>query len=205
MPKILSQAGISLADAYDVEGSIAGVDQLISQDVSLVHEMGAQMFSERCLAFYERITTGAIAQNIAFDVEATIAFPDSPNRILKVLLVSDTNRITLAQVSQRTVVGEMPLIIWDAADDVVSQMRYRIGAAATATVFYLRPGLDLTPTMLMRTGDEGIMPTLFLRGLTSGFGAGVVTLDAFIHVARANPTSPQPGHPSSHGLPRPSW
>ena len=80
MPKILAQAGISLADVYDVEGSIAGTDELLSEDVSLVHEMGGHMMSERCRSFVVTLATGDQIQNANFAATGGL-IPDSPNRI----------------------------------------------------------------------------------------------------------------------------
>ena len=45
MVKILSQAGISLADLYNVEGSIAGIEQLDTRELPIVHEMSGTIFS----------------------------------------------------------------------------------------------------------------------------------------------------------------
>ena len=80
MPKILSQAGDSLADSYDVAGSIAGVDDLITQDVQLLHEMGGTIFSERLTSQVLTIASGSIAQNSEYTGQFEDA-ADSPTRI----------------------------------------------------------------------------------------------------------------------------
>jgi len=67
MPKVLGQVGVSLADAYDIEGSIAGVDELVTRDVSLTHDMAATIFSERVSTAIRRSATAALAQNTLFD------------------------------------------------------------------------------------------------------------------------------------------
>jgi len=208
MPKILSQSGTSLADTYDIEGSIAGVENLESRDVSLVDEMGQRVFSERVQSFIISMSSTAILQSVSFDINAG-AFPDSPNRILGVQVIADTiGRVNLCQVSVAgppSDPGEFPLFVWDTADDVESNIRYSLAGAAAGSDGYLVPSNVFTPFLMTRMGAAAEMGSLQMRGQSSAFGAGTVTIRAFVMIARANPGNPAPGAPSSHGLPLPSW
>ena len=209
MGKVLSQAGDSLADSYDVAGSIAGVDDLVTADVSLLHEMGGTIFSERLRSQTLTIATGAIGQNSEFD--ASFDFDDlvdSPVRILGVQVVaSAVTRVQLAQVSIQGVgaSGEIPFFVYDYDDDPAGLIILSLQGAAVATYIHLSPRQIQVPTLITRTGDEGEMPGLILRGLTTGFGSGTVQCTALVHIARAGQATPVAGDPKSHGLPLPSW
>ena len=207
MPKVLAQTGISLADVYDIAGSIVGVDELISQDVSLVHEMGGQIFSERLLGFIVRATTGAVAQNTGWTVVVG-AIPDSPNRLLGVTVLADTvARVDTAALMYRNRITnrEFPLYSWNTANDAEPLVPWSDDGAAVANVFWLRPTTYTLPSLITRLGDDRLMGDFVFRGGTGGFGAGTVETFLLLHLARANPGSPAPGQPSSHGLPLPGW
>jgi len=208
MPKVLGQAGISLPDAYDISGSKgSGVDSIQTEEVSTVHEMGATMFSERLQSFFVRMTTGDLLQDITFNIEAG-GIPDSPNRLLGVTMFADeAARVTRAALGLRNTVTSriMPLLIWDTADDAETPFVWNNDGAGLATFHQFRPTLYTLPTMVVRAGDEKVMPDFVFSGLTAGFGAGNVEVFAMLHLARANPGNPPPGAPSSHGLPLPGW
>lgn len=208
MPKILSQSGVSLADTYRIEGSVAGVENLESRDVSLFDEMGGRVFSERAQSFIITLSSTAILQSVSFDINAG-SLPDSPNRILGIQVIADTiGRTNLCQVSVAGAAsdpGEFPLFVWDTADDVESNIRYSLAGAAAGSDGYLVPSNVFTPFLMTRMGAEAEMGSLQMRGQSSAFGAGTVTIRAFVMLCRANPGNPTPGTPSSHGLPIPSW
>lgn len=207
MPKILSQSGDSLADVYDVKGSIAGIDQLETRELPIVHEMGNTVFSERLGAEIVRLPTGDILQNANFDV--TLASPP-PNifRVLGVVVLLDTTtRINIAQVSLRSTVGrEVPFFVWDIADDIETSIRIVENNAAATNTIALRS----------RFGPQGGVPTLgvsdgqprmvgeeiVFRGRAAGFGAGTVECIALVHLASPEVTQ---GSLSSRGLPVPGW
>jgi hypothetical protein len=209
MSKILSQAGDSLADSYDVAGSIAGVEDLISQDVQLLHEMGGTIFSERLRSQVITLATGAIGQNSEFDASfAWDSLVDSPVRVLGIQVVaSAVTRVQLAQVSIQGVgsMSEIPFFSYDYDDDAAGLIILSIQGAAVSTYIHLSPRQIQVPTLVTRAGDSGVMPGFILRGLTTGFGSGTVQCTALIHVARAGQATPVAGDPKSHGLPLPSW
>jgi hypothetical protein len=209
MPKILSQAGDSLADSYDVVGSIAGVEDLISADVQLLHEMGGTIFSERLHSQTITLAAEGIEQNANFD--ATFAFDDlvdSPVRILGIqIVVNVAASVQCCQVSIGGIgsSGEMPFFVYDHDDDEHGFIRLSVQGNAVATYYFLSPRQIQVPTLLTRTGDAGTMPGLVLRGFCTGFGAGTVNITSIIHIARAGQATPVAGDPKSHGLPLPSW
>lgn len=209
MGKILSQAGDSLADSYDVAGSIAGVDDLLTQDVQLLHEMGGTIFSERLRSQTITMAAEGIAQNANFD--ATFAFDDlvdSPVRILGLQVVASVaDSVQCCQVSIGGIgsSGEMPFFVYDHDDDEHGFIRLSVQGNAVATYFALSPRQIQVPNLITRTGDSSEMPGLVLRGFCTGFGAGTVNITSIIHIARAGFATPVAGDPRSHGLPLPSW
>jgi hypothetical protein len=207
MPKILSQAGDSLADAYDVVGSIAGVEDLITADVQLLHEMGGTIFSERITSQVLTIASGSTAQNSSFTGSFEDA-ADSPTRILGIqVLTSTAGRVQLASVSILQSDGgqEQPIFVFDSTDDEEGLVSCTIDGGASALYGHLSPRLSATPVLMTRMGNSNNMPHLKLRGLTEGFGAGTVQITALVLIARAGPGVPVAGTPESHGLPIPSW
>ena len=205
MPKILGQAGISLADVYDVEGSIAGTEELLSQDVGLAHEMGGQILSERLGSFVVILDTGAIAQSLNFEVIFN-GLPDCVNRILGCkVVVNNAARVNEANVTI-SVPGslEYPIFVWDDAQDVEREIRMQTGGTVGGK-FELSSALPFVPTLALRAESEKTMPSLILRGTTIAFGAGTVITQALLYLCRGNTETPTPGEPSSHGLPLPSW
>jgi len=207
MPKILSQSGVSLADTYDIEGSIVGVENLETQDVNLFDEMGGRVFSERLQSFFIRPATGDIAQNILFTDITAGGIPDSPNRVLGICVIATADRIDHVQVSLFAPQTEQDLVIfaWNTATDVTVPILYEDEGVVT-TMFLLSPAYQIiVPAMILRVGVSKAMMEIKMRGLTTGFGAGTVECFAVVHIARANEGNPAAGAPSSHGLPLPGW
>ena len=207
--KILSQAGTSLADVYDVEGSVVGLENLDVSDIKGVHDLGPQIHSERLIVFGLIANTGNVLQSANFNVELG-AFPDSINRVLSVFVISDTAtamRFCTVSITDPDTDADHPIWCWSSVDDVESFVRIDVGAGV-ATQFAMRPLSQVAgglPTMIGRTGATEAMPTLNFRGETLAFGGGNMVARAFIQIMRPDPGAPAPGHPSSHGLPIPSW
>ena len=197
MAKILSKSGDSLADVYDVQGSIAGMDDLKSEEVNLVHEMGGTIFSERLSAAIFPLTTGAIAQSIAFNTG--LLLPQT-SRLLGLSVVSNNpGRLVDVSVHITAPLTELPVFAWVNADGQISVRMLISGSVATN--FLLRPGSVLqVPNLFI--GEDSPLPasTITIRGNTSAFGAGTVTTQAIAYIA-----FPQIGGLSNRGLPIPSW
>ncbi len=202
MTKVLSQAGISLADVYDIEGSIVGIDQLESREVHLAHEMGATIFSERLSQRTFRAQTGAIAQSTGFDVGIS-GLPNIPTRVLALIVTVDTtSRLANCAVSlgnEEGVVQEIPIWAWDGTNE--STLRFLdAGVLGSDIALVSDPAFDRLPTLLMGTDQPRSMGTMVMRGTTSAFGAGDVTITLIAMVAFS-----EIGGISSYGLPIPSW
>ena len=205
MPKILARAGVSLSDVYDVQGSIAGIEQLESEEVRLVHEMGSTIFSERLGGQILVASTGDIAQNLSFS--ANFSAPADLNETTALILnimvsVDTTSRLLRCAVVLREGLSaqETPIWVWDGTNEVT--IRMSVGGA-TANIIALQelPGWSRLPNLILSAdvllGDWAI----FLRGTTSGFGAG--TVDTSMHAYLSFPGT-RAGL-SSKGLPLPSW
>jgi len=200
--KILGKGGDSLADMYDVAGSIAGVEELDSESVKVVHEMGATIFSERLSGTIRRISTGDINQSTVFDLTLT-DLPGTPNRILGVQVIADVSgRASNAMVAVRDPVAgrEFPVWVWDVTDDLEQDIRIVDNGAAVADMELLVPRSLQTPSFLIGNNQPQGVPDIAFRGQSGAFGAGTVEIIALIYI-----TFSQVGGLSSRGLPVPSW
>jgi len=204
--KVLAQAGTSLADVYDVEGSVAGIEELDSESVKTVHEMGSVIMSERLSGTMVVITTIALAQTLTWDV--AVALPPRFNtRILGVQVFSNQSitRSATAQVSisNQADDGDLPIWAWNsgAGSDDSRSIRARLFAGTLGTFVQLTPGdAQLTPSLLVGTEQPIDTAVLRFRGLTATFGAGTVVHEAVVYNA-----FPALRGVSSRGLPMPSW
>jgi len=206
MAKILSKSGDSLADAYNVVGSIAGIDDLVSREVSLVHEMGNVMFSERYVTTFRRMATGDMLQDIDFDLVIT-NLPGAPTRLLGLGVISDAGTRILracASVRDHLAGNEIPIWAYDGSNftpvDLVST-----GDATGSTTFDLLHGIPAGPISVptMMGGSlqgAGMVDSFAFRGRTTSFGAGTVFITLLLYFGFAF----QEGL-SSRGVPFPSW
>lgn len=204
MVKILSKSGDSLADQYDVEGSVAGIEQLVSREVSLTHDMAATLFSERFSTFIRATSTAAIGQSADF-AAVMASLPNVPTRLLAIAVTTDfTGRLTRACVNLRdpTTPREIPIWVFDAT---LGELNIEIDAGTGQETLFLLPALA-QQTMLpsfcggagqrTQTGSEEIA----LRGRTSAFGAGDVTITLLALLAFS-----EIGGVSSRGVQIPGW
>ena len=205
MAKIESQSGISLADIYNVEGSQAPIETLLSRDISLVHEMGQTIFSERASGAIFRASTVALTQSSTFDI-ITTNMPDVPTRILgvQVFTPDDPARVSQIQVSLRNQDQgrEIPIWVWDSVNNVTVRMQDDDGVVGNRFLFEPVSSVRLLPNMLMGTSQPQTVDDISLRGATPAFGAGTITIIALYYVAFAEEV--QSGV-SSFGLPIPGW
>lgn len=216
MTKVLAQVGTSLADVYDVEGSIAGVDQLVTRDVGLVHEMGKTVFSERFTTGIRGSTSGAVAQNVSWAINLGQT-PTTPYRVLAIKIsISVTARVSLASVAIQNPTNsrEIPIWSWDILNDAETRIRFSDDGGAAGAVIFLQPapGNVMLPQLLAGSAQPGaiadpgtalVNPSseLIFRGTTDGFGAGTVTANLLYHLGFPSSL----GGINSHGLPIPSW
>jgi len=200
MPKILSQAGKSLADVYDVVGSIAGIDDLNSREVQLTHDMASTIFSERMSSRIVSTSTGATAQDEDIDIEVP-GLPDTPFRVHGVNL-TNSGTTTVARLLHMIVVlhdvaNDNDIIIW-MWNGTIENQRYESDAKE---VLMPEPGWqNALPTLGMGGDQPATVPQIIIRGRTLGFGAGTVNIGIRVHF-----TFSQLEGVSSVGLPIPSW
>jgi len=206
--KVLSRAGVSLADMYNVQGSIAGVEELNSREVQVVHELGTTIFSERFGAGVRRVTTGDLVQSTAWDLVITGLAATPASRIMGVAVLADVPaRTNMAQVSVRDPFDgrELPIWVWDSTTDQFVDIRIVDNGAAAANIQYLQPTQRsyTLPALLVRAVPSPVsgLPEVAFRGQTSAFGAGTVE-----HILLFTTAQAITGRvPSSEGLPIPSW
>jgi len=203
--KILSQSGISLADVYDIEGSIAGVEQLESREVSLIHEMGGTIFSERYSTTFRRLTSGAIGQNQTDNFVLT-DLPVTPFKILGlVVTVSTSGRTNRINISIRDggAGREMPIWAWDSANDGDMNVQLDDNGGGVALTIIHVPVIypNVFPLVVAGTDQPQHTSELAMRQVTTAFGAGTVTHTMVMLLALPNETT----QISSYGLPIPGW
>jgi len=202
--KILGQDGTSLADLYDVEGSIAGIEELDSRDVKTVHEMGSTILSERIGATITEIGTGALAQTVAWNINFSLG--EAFHRILGIQVVTTpVDRILTSQVSITTPPqggsDDIPVWYWDSAVNGMISIRL-MQNAGVSTLQLLQPSMvPLLPNLSVgnEKGPLGAF-TMSWRGITSTFGAGTATSTLIVYHIGARASNI-----SDRGLPLPSW
>ena len=207
MPKVLSQAGITLSDVYDVEGSVVGIEQLVAQEVRLEHEMGGTIFSERLSAAIRRQTTGAITQSTPFDL-FMLNLPQGIYRILGVKVTADVVarvanvNLSVVGISATGALGqEMPFFVWDSGVDSEITLRTTDLGPAAANFVGLVTDRVQTPTIGVGDGQpQRVGPQIAMRGNSAAFGAGNVVVTAQVLIAFS-----QIEGISSIGLPIPGW
>lgn len=203
MPKIQSQAGISLGALYDVPGSNLPIRHIDVNTIQLVHEMGTTMMSERMSGRLFRLSSGAIAQNVNFN--QVLETRPAVIRILgiQVFTTSDETRLLRAAVMIRDDINNREIPIWATDSSAVTTVRLRDeGVDATELVYSSVAELRQLPNMLL--GDDQPQPIsqLSFRGTTTGFGAGTFTVNCYIYIAFAGIAG---GGVTAYGLPVPSW
>jgi len=200
-PKVLSKSGDSLADVYDVVGSIAGIEELLSQEVQLVHGMGETIFSERLSGQMVALSSGALAQSLTWNVN--FSFPEH-SRVLAMAVVSNVaGRVDNAQVSILSGPAvdnmEVPVWAWDNAGQNLT-CRVLIGGAVVTVNMLISEMIPVIPNLLVGQDAPRPASAISFRGGTTAFGAGTVETQVLFYLA-----FPQVAGLSSRGLPVPGW
>lgn len=201
---VQSQAGVSLSSLYDVKGSQAAIERILTTEVPAVHDMAVTLFSERVSGTVRRRQTGAILQNAVFN-EVLDDLPGAVSRILGVSVFVDTAaRANSVSVMVRDPVAgrEVPIFVWDFNNDVESNLRLQDNGGAVATLIALIPTRTFPAALSMVFGTEQpqSMPEISFRGFARGFGAGDVTFTLLLYLAFTD-IARIPGY----GLPVPAW
>ena len=206
MVKILSQSGDSLADVYDVRGSVAGIDQLETNELPIVHEMGATVFSERLSGAIRRAASGTLGDSDVFDIRLA-DLPAGPWRVLGVQVFANaTARMGNVMVGFSDAAAadrEIPFFIWDSTNDVESNTRTLDNGGAVANFEALIPTQGTqTPTLGVGGGQPQTVGDIVFRGAALAFGAGTVIAHALIYIGLSQVGG---GSVSNRGLPVPGW
>jgi len=205
MSRIQAKAGESLADVYDVRGSIAGLDELETKTVQAVHELGATIFSERLRARVISGVSGDKAASASFDF-TLFNFTAIPFiRIHQIFVFTDTtSRLADVAVSiedEKSAGTGMPIWVWNGSDELA--VRTSVAGSPTNTIA-LVPSIAFggLPSFMVGRNQPGqeSSPNLTVRGNTSAFGAGDVEVTAHALVS-----FPILGGVNSRGLPVPGW
>jgi len=202
--KILGKAGVSLADVYDVQGSIAGIDTLDSEEVKTVHEMGTTIFSERYAGDIRRVTTGDIAQNTNASAFIT-NLPAGPFRIQAISVfnpvLNSVARINNLGIYVRDPDNGTEVLVW-AWDGTINRQFMSDEGAAAAVVEALPPLTSIysIPLTMIGVNQPETVRDIAIRISTLGFGAGTVEAVALIYLSFN-----QVAGLSSFGLPVPGW
>jgi len=205
MGKILGKAGETLSDVYDVQGSVVGVERLLSEDVNLVHEMGGTLFSERIGGSIIAFSPGQVAQSTDFDIGLTLATSGPAARLLgAAVFVNTSARMTRVQlsISSPIPITDHVILVWDVTGGSARELvtRMIINGSAVARQLLDPDYGPFVPNLLISTDQRLPAPTVNMRGRTSAFGAGTVTPECILYFAQA-----EVGGLSSKGLPLPGW
>lgn len=206
MVKILSQAGKSLADMYDLEGSIVGIDDLDTRNLPIVHDVSGTVFSERLRFSPFTAITGALPQNTNFDLAFGPIAGDSVARLTGVSVFCNIaaqvatcsvsiHRHAFGSVVQR----DIPVWIWG-GDSFATRVSLD-GAPVQRDALLGAPGQVQLP-QFVGGEKQGPNPTtdIWMRGRMAGFGAGTETVWFVLFIAFS-----QTDGISNYGARIPSW
>jgi len=169
--------------------------------VQLVHEMGSTIASERASAEIFRAEATAVLQSVDFN-EVFTDLPIMPTRILGCQIFTDNAaRIARAAIVVRNPPGrEMPIWVWDQTNNLDVDFSDNGAAVALHEVLVPQATMSQMPLMTFGTSQPRPVDQVALRGRTTAFGAGDVTITMLVYAA-----FPETAGISSVGLPYSSW
>jgi len=204
--KILSKSGDSLADMYDVVGSIAGIERLETAELPIVHEMGATIFAERFSTTIRRLASGNMLQDTDFNLVLS-NLPSVMTRLLGVVVLSNVvGRLLRAVVAVRSPQSgserELPVWLWDGTTAETVTLQEDGAAVGDFDQLVGLPSANMLPCFTGGSGapHPGQTSGIVLRGRTTGFGAGTVFVRGLFLIGFTQTTAL-----SSRGVPIPSW
>jgi len=202
MSRILTKSGASLADVYDVEGSVAGIEELNSESVFLTHEMGATILSERLVSETTIFQTGDLLQTVDFEVFEPQPLVHSKIVALTVMTNQASRIGTICVGFTDSVVGlnTNPIYSFETGkgSDFTRVIRTRVDGNLVDIGELVPSNPAIVP--VFQCGAAVDVQRLAAIGKTLTFGAGTIQLT--IMVTRV---FPRLGGVSSRGLPVPSW
>jgi len=203
--RIRSQAGISVSDQYDFEGSSDGIEEFEVRTIQGVHDFGPTLFSERLMGRIDRSVSSALLQNAEVDVDLG-AFPSLPSRVYGFQVFVDTaSRLTNLNINiaaERGTIREFPVWIWDGSGEQTVRLIDNGAAVGDVTLLTPTAPTQVQQFLLIGNGQPLEVANVEMRGLTSGFGAGTVTVTVLTFIAFPGTTS---GALATFGSSLPSW
>lgn len=206
--KVQTRSGSSIADTYDVVGSIAGVEELDQDSVKTVHEMGQVISSERMGVSVLRADSGAVLQTIVFSASIFgAAMPPQIFRLinLQVFTTGAVARILNVAINARNpnaaTIQEVPIWTWDGgAAETVRMVDAGAGSAEVELLIPTAATLRL-PLFMSGRAQPNEFSELVMRGTTATFGAGTILIAMLAQFAHTDAALIG----GSVGLPVPSW
>jgi hypothetical protein len=206
-PRIQSRSGTSLADIYDVVGSIFGIEELEARELGVFHELGGTVFSERFSCVQRVISALAVPQSTAISVVLT-DLPREPTRLMGVTVVTgagDGAKLDRCNVNVRDPLSGVESVVWTVDGSTVQAVDIDLGVGVAARDMLVGvPSQNFSPTFIggIDQPHPNQASSVALRGLTNAFGAGTIGVFAILYLAFALPAG---SGISSYGLPLPSW
>jgi len=207
--EIQGDSGKSLADIYDVKGSVVSLEEVDAQVIAGVHDMGGLILSERMGSSINLLQTGDLLQTVDILVTGATQFPGI-TRILNLYVFADAaSRVEQVSINVASEDGarEVPIWVWDSGNDAAFPQRIRTpgGAYAVFTALRSLDPMQSLPGMLFGAGQRAQVGHLTMTGTTLTFGAGTVEVFMVAQIATADILGTGVGSPSNVGLPIPSW
>lgn len=191
-----NDVGRSIAKLYDSPEQLRAGAELTDREIVLTHDMGQQVFAERHRVVH-RQATFAVAQSTAFD-QLIDGLPEQ-FQVLGVQVTVDTNGAIANLAVHAENEGHTlsnALFYWESAGGSSTVIRVAPGGDTnvllpSAVCAALFPNRNLVLSRNTREATGGI--ALAVRGTTTAFGAGNVTITARLLLAffnRQNSTMP---------------
>jgi len=208
--KVLGNAGKTLADIYDVDGSIVDIEELDSASVKTVHEMGGTIFAERIEGHILTASTGDIAQTLGFKATISGLAKVPTMRLLGIFVTVDvTSRLLTCSVSIRGqaqaggLAQEFPIWVWDPSTDGSTETVVRHfldDTVVNSIALRALPEFTFLPNMLIGFPQPVRANSIAVNGITATFGAGTVDITLMAYMIFPAAPALEGG-----GLPIPSW
>jgi len=204
--KVLSQAGISISDQYDFQGSSEGVREMEIEVVQAVHDLGPTMTSERMLGRIDRtITPVGLLQSVEIDMPLG-ALPEPISKVYGIQVFANnagrTTNLAVHVANARGTIQEFPVWVWDETGETATEIVMAGGATGSLTLLTPIGGIVIPQFLLVGAGQQLEVSTMVLRGNTSAFGAGTIFYTVLVYLAFPGVEG---GAISTFGSSLPSW
>lgn len=215
-----SPAGRLLADIYQTLGSRFGVSRVNDDEVVLVHDLGAEIASERFK--WQLISIGATGVAQSSVISASVTIPHDRFRVSHAWVFTDdgeSSKIDFCNVNVMASIADgvagmgsvaCPIFTWDSTAGVIVSVNGKFEVSGSNLDYdFLLPQFKHTDLECIGPKSSNYPATesvtlAQLRGKTSAFGAGTLDIFAFICVQHHSEINQATRRIRSRGLPR-SW